>query len=142
MINYDNIIRNSVKIGFREIILLLRTRFIHVKSRTHQNCDRIFPNMFGPNVYTLAFLRIYSYVPEISCKFQIKHRFERLEGHPGEGIVKAADKFNARYIICGSRGHGGLRRTILGTVSGYEPRHVISNNVVYSDDPVQPPLKL
>ena len=79
--------------------------------------------MFGPNVYTLAFLRIYSYVPEISCKFQIKHRFERLEGHPGEVIVKAADKFNARYIICGSRGHGGLRRTILGSVSEYILHH-------------------
>ena len=36
--------------------------FKHIRSRIHQNCDRIFP-YFCPNVYANAFLRIRSYAP-------------------------------------------------------------------------------
>ena len=54
---------------------------------------------------------------------QLKHKFERLEGHPGEQIVKAADTHHADFVIIGSRGHGVLRRTILGSVSGYVLHH-------------------
>ena len=62
------------KVDLESLILLLRTRFVHVKSRIHQNCDIIFP-YFGPNVYTLAFLPICSYVPALSFLnrlFQLK----------------------------------------------------------------------
>ena len=44
------------------ITLVVRIRFIHISSRIHQNCDRIFL-FFDPNVYALAFLRICSYAP-------------------------------------------------------------------------------
>lgn len=54
---------------------------------------------------------------------QIEHKFERLEGHPGETIVKAAHEHNADFLICGSRGHGAVRRTILGSISDYILHH-------------------
>ena len=60
----------------------------------------------------------------ISLKyFQINHKFERLEGHPGETVVKAAHDHNADFVIVGSRGHGVIRRTILGSISGYILHH-------------------
>ena len=61
MINYDNIIKNS---GFREINIASTHTFCTVKSRIHQNCDRIFP-YFCPNVYAFAFLRMCSYAPDL-----------------------------------------------------------------------------
>ena len=54
------IITNSIKIGLREI----STRFVHIISRNHQNCDRIFP-YFNPNlcvrtIYTEALIHSYT----------------------------------------------------------------------------------
>ena len=37
------VIANSVKIGFRENKIASTYTFCNVKSRIHQNCDRIFP---------------------------------------------------------------------------------------------------
>ena len=47
------------------LILVLTTRFIHITSGIHQNCDIIFP-YFGPNVYALAFLH-YVATPLYKC---------------------------------------------------------------------------
>lgn len=42
---------------------------------------------------------------------------------PGEGIIQAAKEVEADMIIIGSRGHGTLRRTFLGSVSDYVLHH-------------------
>lgn len=55
--------------------------------------------------------------------FQIKHTLERLHGPPGASIVNAAEKQNADLIVAGSRGHGSVRRTIMGSVSDYIVHH-------------------
>lgn len=42
---------------------------------------------------------------------------------PGPGVIEFANKVNASLIVTGSRGHGTIRRTILGSVSGYILHH-------------------
>lgn len=42
---------------------------------------------------------------------------------PGEGIIKAAEESHADLVIIGSRGHGKMRRTLLGSVSDYVLHH-------------------
>lgn len=69
------------------------------------------------------FKAIFKHVEDLAKAHNIKHRFERLEGKPGEVIVKAADQHNADFIVCGSRGLGTIRRTIIGSVSGYILHH-------------------
>ena len=54
---------------------------------------------------------------------QIDHKIEQLQGHPGHAIVKAAEENQAGMIICGSRGQGIIRRTILGSISDYILHH-------------------
>ncbi|XP_063426983.1 universal stress protein YxiE-like [Mytilus trossulus] len=44
-------------------------------------------------------------------------------GKPGEAIINAAKEKHASVIICGSRGHGKLRRTIMGSISSYLVHH-------------------
>lgn len=46
-----------------------------------------------------------------------------LEGEPGPAVVQLADEVGARAIVLGSRGRGGLRRAVLGSVSD----HVVRN---------------
>ena len=44
-------------------------------------------------------------------------------GKPGEIICKVAKKENVELIVMGARGHGKLRRTLMGSVSGYCVHH-------------------
>lgn len=44
-------------------------------------------------------------------------------GKPGEVVVHVAEDKKATMIICGSRGHGALRRTIMGSISSYIVHH-------------------
>lgn len=44
-------------------------------------------------------------------------------GKPGETIIQLANEAQASNIIIGSRGHGKLRRTLLGSVSDYVVHH-------------------
>ncbi|CAN5858309.1 hypothetical protein BH23ACT11_BH23ACT11_04920 [soil metagenome] len=45
------------------------------------------------------------------------------DGVPDEEIVKAADNLDAGLVVTGSRGLGGIRRTLLGSVSEVVVRH-------------------
>ena len=54
---------------------------------------------------------------------QVKHKLERLHDPPGASVVKFADENGVDLIIAGSRGHGVIRRTILGSVSDYIVHH-------------------
>lgn len=69
------------------------------------------------------FKTTYHHVKNLAKRHNVKHTFERLEGKPGEVIVKAADHHHVDLIIVGSRGLGIIRRTILGSVSGYILHH-------------------
>ena len=61
-----------------------------------------------------------------------------LEGAPGAAICDAATELRADVIVMGSRGRGGLRRAVLGSVSDHVIRHapcpVLITNVHPDDD--------
>ncbi|KAJ8301767.1 hypothetical protein KUTeg_020754 [Tegillarca granosa] len=42
---------------------------------------------------------------------------------PGEGIIQASKEVDADMIVMGSRGHGTIRRTLMGSVSDYVLHH-------------------
>jgi nucleotide-binding universal stress UspA family protein len=44
-------------------------------------------------------------------------------GDPGPAICDLADELSAEAIVMGSRGRGGLKRALLGSVSDYVVRH-------------------
>jgi nucleotide-binding universal stress UspA family protein len=46
-----------------------------------------------------------------------------LEGHPGRALCELAADLDARAIVIGTRGRGGLKRAVLGSVSD----HVVRN---------------
>jgi nucleotide-binding universal stress UspA family protein len=46
-----------------------------------------------------------------------------LRGQPGEAICQLAHDRAARAIVIGTRGRGGIKRAVLGSVSDYVVRH-------------------
>ena len=46
-----------------------------------------------------------------------------LRGDPGSAICRYAEETGAGAIVMGSRGRGGLKRAVLGSVSDYVVRH-------------------
>lgn len=46
-----------------------------------------------------------------------------LEGDPGAALCSFADEVGADAIVMGSRGRGGVKRALLGSVSDYVVRH-------------------
>ncbi|CAL1526631.1 unnamed protein product, partial [Lymnaea stagnalis] len=42
-----------------------------------------------------------------------------LGAKPGDAIVKTSDEHKVDIIITGTRGHGAIRRTLIGSVSQY-----------------------
>lgn len=72
---------------------------------------------------------------------QVTHRIEHLHGLPGASIVKAAAEQKAGMIICGSRGRGLIRRTILGSVSDYVLHHAHVPVIVCKHEDEQKKLK-
>lgn len=46
-----------------------------------------------------------------------------LEGHAGDSVCRLASELDARAIVMGSRGRGGVRRALLGSVSDYVVRN-------------------
>lgn len=54
---------------------------------------------------------------------QVNGEVKALVGKPGESVVHEAHEHHADVILCGSRGHGKLRRTFMGSVSDYIVHH-------------------
>ena len=73
----------------------------------------------------------------ISYSIQIPHKLEKLHGHAGHAIVNAADSNKADMVICGSRGQGLFRRTILGSISDYIIHHCKMPVVLCKHEDVQ-----
>ena len=46
-----------------------------------------------------------------------------LDGSPGQAICDLADEADAAVVVIGSRGRGGLKRAVLGSVSDHVVRH-------------------
>ena len=46
-----------------------------------------------------------------------------VEGHPGRALCDLAAERGATVLVAGTRGHGGLRRAVLGSVSDYLVRN-------------------
>lgn len=46
-----------------------------------------------------------------------------LDGAPGPTLVDLATELPASVVVIGTRGHGGLRRAVLGSVSDHVVRH-------------------
>ncbi len=55
-----------------------------------------------------------------------------LDGAAGPAICRYADDVGARGIVMGSRGHGGLRRAVLGSVADHVVRRATCPVVVTS----------
>lgn len=59
-----------------------------------------------------------------------------LHGDAGVAICSLADDVDAAAVVIGSRGHGGLRRAVLGSVSDHVVRHATCPVVVVGDHAV------
>ena len=55
--------------------------------------------------------------------FQLAGKFRTGSGKPGEVICSIAEEEKASLIVCGTRGQGTIRRTLLGSVSDYIIHH-------------------
>ncbi|KAK7101409.1 putative universal stress protein SSP1056 [Littorina saxatilis] len=53
----------------------------------------------------------------------MKGKIRKGKGKPGEAIIKAANDEGANMIVCGTRGHGKIKRAFLGSVSDYVAHH-------------------
>jgi nucleotide-binding universal stress UspA family protein len=53
-----------------------------------------------------------------------------LSGNPGEAICELATELSATAIVVGSRGRGGLRRLLLGSISDHVVRNAPCSVVV------------
>ncbi len=56
-----------------------------------------------------------------------------VHGRPGPAICELATELSAAAIVVGSRGHGGLTRAVLGSVSDYLVRHAPCPVIVSSE---------
>ncbi|XP_045216254.2 uncharacterized protein LOC123566338 [Mercenaria mercenaria] len=68
-------------------------------------------------------MKVFKTIDELANKHNIKHTLERLDGPPGECLIRAAEQQNVTLIVAGSRGHGTIRRTIMGSTSDYIVHH-------------------
>jgi nucleotide-binding universal stress UspA family protein len=58
-----------------------------------------------------------------------------LGGDPGTAICQLAEERSAALIVVGSRGRGGLKRAVLGSVSDFLVRHAPCTVMVTGDHP-------
>ena len=52
-------------------------------------------------------------------------------GKPGEVICRVAEEEKAEMIVMGTRGHGRIHRTIMGSVSDFVVHHACCPVIVY-----------
>ena len=57
-----------------------------------------------------------------------------LRGRPGHALVDHAVEIGAKAIVVGSRGRGGLKRAVLGSVSDHLVRHAPCTVLVTGDN--------
>jgi len=57
-----------------------------------------------------------------------------LEGAPGQVVCEAARELSAKAIVMGSRGRGGVKRALLGSVSDHVVRHAPCPVVISGPD--------
>ena len=59
----------------------------------------------------------------IFLRLQVQGKFRTHGGKPGQVICRIAEEEGAAIIVCGTRGQGTVRRTIMGSVSDYIVHH-------------------
>lgn len=57
-----------------------------------------------------------------------------VEGRPGEGLCELAAETAARALVMGTRGRGGIKRALLGSVSDYVVRNAPCPVLVIGDN--------
>lgn len=57
-----------------------------------------------------------------------------LGGEPAEAICRLASELSAQAVVVGSRGNGGLKRAVLGSVSDHLVRHAPCPVIVTGDN--------
>jgi nucleotide-binding universal stress UspA family protein len=61
-----------------------------------------------------------------------------IEGNPGIALCQLANEASADAIVMGSRGHGAIRRAVLGSVSDYVVRHSPCPVLIVGEEPRGP----
>jgi nucleotide-binding universal stress UspA family protein len=64
------------------------------------------------------------------------------EHHPSDDVVRVAEEIGAGLIVVGSRGLGGVRRALMGSVSDSVVRHAHCPVLVVRGEPVSFPTKI
>ena len=64
------------------------------------------------------------------------------ERHPSDDVVRAAEEIGAGLVVLGSRGRGGVRRALMGSVSDSVVRHAHCPVMVVRGEPVVFPTKI
>ena len=65
----------------------------------------------------------YALCANLSFLLQLSGKFRTGHGKPGEVVCRIAEEEQASIIVCGTRGQGTIRRTIMGSVSDYIVHH-------------------
>ena len=66
---------------------------------------------------------IYALITVKFYNWQVPGKVRLAQGKPGHVICKIAEEEKAALIVCGTRGQGTIRRTIMGSVSDYIVHH-------------------
>jgi nucleotide-binding universal stress UspA family protein len=64
------------------------------------------------------------------------------EHHPSDDVVRVAEEVGAGLVVLGSRGLGGMRRALMGSVSDSVVRHAHCPVLLVRGEPVSFPTKL
>ena len=86
-------------------------------------------------------MTFYMKLPQNYFPLQIESKIQQLHGYPGHSLIKAAEDKDAGMIICGSRGQGLIRRTILGSISDYVLHHARMPVIICKHEDEQVKLK-
>ncbi len=71
-----------------------------------------------------------------------EHHHPGFEHHPSDDVVRVAEEIGAGLIVVGSRGRGGVRRALMGSVSDSVVRHAHCTVMVVRGEPVAFPTKI